>query len=480
MCRRGCCAARVSEIDRNMRKTAMAIALVACLAPIAAWSQSDDVTADNATTADTAGNGVYDQLNLFGEAFERIRHDAVDPVTDERLVQTAIGGMLAGLDPHSVYLSESQYKAIEANAPETSASPGLVVTIDNSEVKVVAPRDGSPAAKADIKPDDIIFMIGKEPTYDQSLPEVEQMLRGPAGSEVKLVLRRSSGDKPITVQLRRVTGPFPSVNHRLDGGDIGYIRLAGFADATPDLLAAAVKDLRQQAGGKLIGFVLDLRNNPGGSFEAAVKCADDFLNKGNIAVVKSRQPDQVKHIAATPGDLANGQPIVALVNGGTASEAELVAGALQDNKRAVLLGSKTFGESAIETLIPLNGNGAIRLTTARFLTPDGHEIQDKGLEPNLTVSPLKLEKVVESDGLHEADLPGAMKNPDEAAAAPAPATAKSGAAPAKTTTTATPPKGDQPAVAAADIGTTSDEQLAEAEDMLRGLALVSSGQTVSR
>jgi carboxyl-terminal processing protease len=459
-----------------MRKTALAVALIAFLAPAAAWPQTDAATADAA--ADTAGNGVYDQLNLFGEAFERIRHDAVDPVTDQRLVDTAIAGMLASLDPHSAYLTEQQYEALQAHTPETSGTTGLVVTLDNSEVKVVSPLDGSPAAKADIKPDDIVYTINKEPTYDQSLPEVERMLSGRVGSDVKLVMRRGTS-RLITVTLKRAAGPFPTVSHKLEDGDIGYIRIAAFDDATPDLLAAAVKDLRQQAGGKLIGFILDLRNDPGGSFDAAVKAADDFLSKGDIALVKSRKPDEVTHIASTPGDLANSQPIVALVNGGTAGVAELVAGALQDNKRAVLLGSKTFGESAIETLIPLNGAGAIRLTTARFLTPDGHEIEGKGLTPNLTVSPLKLQKVVESDGLREADLPGAMKNPDQAAGAAKSGGVPAAAVPAKPTATAAPPKGEQPTVASRDIGTTSDEQLAEAEDVLRGLALLAH-QTASR
>jgi len=451
-----------------MRKTALAILLIAVLAPAAALAQTDVTASDNPT--DTVGNGIYDQLNLFGEAFERIHHDAVDPVTDKRLVQTAIAGMLASLGPDSAYLTEEQYEALKAHTPQTSGTIGLAVTIDNSQVKVISPRDGSPAAKADIRPDDIIYTINKEPTYDQSLPEVERMLQGPVGSTVTLVMRGSSGG-PITVSLKRVAGPFPTVSHALKDGDIGYIRLAGFDAGTPEMLAGAVKDLRQQAAGKLIGFILDLRNDPGGNFAAAVNCADDFLNQGDIALVKSRTPDEVKHITATPGDLANGQPIVALVNGGTAGVAELVAGALQDNKRAVLLGSKTFGESAITTLIPLQGLGAIRLTTARFLTPDGHEIEGKGLTPNLAVSPLKLEKVVESDGLREVDLPGAMKNPDQAAA-------KSPGA-AKPATVAAPAKGERSTVATSDIGTTSDEQLSEAEDVLRGLALMTS-QTASR
>jgi carboxyl-terminal processing protease len=442
-----------------MRKSIMAVALIVFLAPAAAWPQ-----------AKSGKSGVYEQLNLFGEAFERIRHDAVEPVADTKLIESAIAGMLAGLGPHSVYLNEAEYQALQSQASEESAVTGLVVTHDNGQVKVVAPRDGSPAAAADIKPGDIIFTIDKEPTYDLTLPEIEQKLRGPAGSEVTVMLRRGTG-APVEVRLTRAAGKFPTVTARLESGDIGYVRLAGFDDETVRALTAAVNDLRQQAGNKLIGFIVDLRNNPGGSFDVAVAAADAFIDKGDITIVKNRKPDGAKRIAATPGDLANGQPIVALVNGGTAREAELVAGALQDTHRAVLLGSKTFGESAIETMIPLNGNGAIRLTTARFVTPSGRPIEGKGLDPDLTVSPLKLEKVAQADRRREADLRGALKNPD--AVPPAPAK------PPTATATATPPKDDQPTVASGDIGTTSDEQLSEAVDVLRGLALVN-GRTAVR
>ncbi|HLY43932.1 MAG TPA: S41 family peptidase [Stellaceae bacterium] len=463
-----------------MRRLVVMFALVLLLVPAAAWPQ-----------AKSSDSGVYEQLNLFGEAFERIRHDAVDPVADQKLVQTAIAGMLAGLDPHSVYLSANEYKALQNRTPDQSASTGLVVTLDKGQFKVVAPRDGSPAANADIKPDDIIFTIDKEPTFDLTLPEIEQKLRGEAGSEVTLMLRRGTA-KPFKVTVKRSAAKFPTVTHRLQSTDIGYIRLGGFDATTPDELAAAVGDLRQQAGNKLVGFILDLRNNPGGDFDAAVKSADAFLGKGDIAVVKGRKSDDVKHLSATPGDVANGQPIVALVNGGTAREAELVAGALQDNKRAVLLGSKTFGESAIETLIPLNGNGAIKLTTARFLTPSGRTIQGKGLDPDLSVAPLKIAKVEQADRLREADLRGALKNPDAGKPAipgttpgatpgsAAGSTSPQSKAPDKPAMAATPPKGDKPSVASGDIGTTSDEQLSEAIDVLRGLALVSGRTAAAR
>ncbi|HEV2334113.1 MAG TPA: S41 family peptidase [Stellaceae bacterium] len=449
-----------------MRKSALALALIVCLAPAAALAQ-----------AKSGDSGVYEQLNLFGEAFERIRHDAVDSVTDKKLVDTAIAGMLAGLDPHSAYLTESEYKGLQKENSGEAASTGLVVTLEKGQVKVVAPRDNSPAAAADIKPGDIVFTIDKEPTYDLTLAEIEQKLLGPADSEVALVLRRGNGG-PIDVTLKRVAAKFPTIDARLEDTDIGYIRLAGFDDTTSAALTGAIKDLRQQAGNKLIGFIIDLRNNPGGSFDAAVAAADAFIDKGDIAIVKSRKPDSIKRIAATPGDLANGQPIVALVNGGTAREAELVAGALEDSHRAVLLGTKTFGESAIETLIPLNGNGAIRLTTARFETPSGRAIEGKGLDPDLVVSPLKLEKYAQAEHRHEADLRGALKNPD--VAQPVGEAVKGGAAPAKPpATTGAPPKGDAASVASGDIGTTSDEQLSEALDVLRGLALVN-GRTAAK
>ena len=451
-----------------MRKSIMAVALIVFLAPVAALPQQK-----------AGKSGVYEQLNLFGEAFERIRHDAVEPVGDTKLIETAIAGMLAGLGPHSVYLNETEYKALQSQSREESAGTGLVVTHDNGQVKVVAPRDGSPAATADIKPGDIIFSIDKEPTYDLTLPEIEQKLRGAAGSEVTLMLRRSTG-APVEVKVTRAAGKFPTVTARLESGDIGYVRLAAFDEATAAALIAAVKDLRQQAGNKLIGFIVDLRNNPGGNFDAAVAAADALIDKGDITVVKSRKADSAKRIAATPGDAANGQPIVALVNGGTAREAELVAGALQDSRRAVLLGGKTFGESAIETLIPLNGNGAIRLTTARFVTPSGRPIQGKGLAPDLSVSPLKLEKFAQADRRREADLRGALKNPEANKPSGDSKVTPPGGAPAKQPDTkAVPPKRDQPTVASGDIGTTSDEQLSEAVDVLRGLALIS-GRTAAR
>jgi len=295
------------------------------------------------------------------------------------------------------------------------------------------------------------------------LGEAEQKLRGPAGSEIQLTLRHGN-EKPVDLTLKREAYKLQTVLGRVEAGNIGYLRIAGFDGGTQAALAAAVQDLKQKASGKLIGFVLDLRNNSGGSFDAAIAVADAFIDKGDIVVIKGRKPANTKRISATPGDLAKGLPLVALVNGGTAREAELVAGALQDNHRAMLLGSKTLGESSIVSVIPLSNGGAIRLTTSRFTTPSGREIQGKGLEPDLAVTSLKLARLAQGRMRREADLPGALKNPDQAAAKP-PADAPPGA-------TATPATEETPAVATEDIGSASDEQLIQAMDVLRGLSLV--------
>jgi carboxyl-terminal processing protease len=370
--------------------------------------------------------------------------------------------MLTGLDPRSSFLDEAAFKALQAPANDNDASIGLVVTIENGQLKVISPQDGSPAAQAGVKPGDVIFSIDKEPTYDLTLREAEQKLRGSAGSEVELTLRRGNGG-PIDLKMKGEPFKLQTVAGRVEGGNIGYVRVAGFDGTTQAALTGTVQDLRQRTGNKLIGFILDLRNNPGGNFDAAVATADALIDKGDIVVVKGRKTTATKRISATPGDLAKGLPVVALINGGTAREAELVVGALQDNRRAVTLGTKSFGESSIESTIPLGNGGAIRLTTARFTTPNGREIQGKGLEPDLGVSSLKLAKLGRGEGRHEADLPGALKNPDQPAKPPA--DAPPGA-------TATPAPEEAPSVATGDMGSTSDEQLTQAIDVLRGLSLI--------
>ena len=458
-----------------MRKLAMVIVAMASVVPLAGHSQQPPQQGGK--------DAVYDELNLFDEAYERIREDSVDPVADGKLVGAAITGLLTGLDPNASYIDPAALKAL--NGPEASGEVGIgaALTLTKGELKVISPRDGSPAAAAGIKPGDLILAIDKEPTYELTLAEAEQKLRGPIGSTVGLTLQRGDENAPLKLTLKRAVGHLQTVSSRVEDGNIGYLRLAGFDDGTQAALTAAAQDLRQQTGGKLAGIVIDLRNNPGGSFEDAVAAANAFLDKGDVALVEKHNTASAKHISATPADLVKGLPIVVLVNGGTADEAELVAAALQDNHRALLLGTKTFGESAIETLIPLASGGAIRLTTARFTTPDGHQIDGKGLDPDLVVTPLKLEKFANEEGLHEADLPGALKNPDQPASSaaapgttpaspgqPAPA-AKSAPAGAPPGATATPPAKSAPSVATGEMGGASDEQLTQALDVLRGLAV---------
>jgi carboxyl-terminal processing protease len=428
-----------------MFRLAAAIVVGVTLVPAMAFAQAKGSKA-----------GGYDQLSLFGEAFERIRQDAVEPVTEAKLIGAAIAGMLSGLDARSVYISEAAFRASQTPSNNEAGTLGLVLTIGNGQLQVVSPEDGSPAARAGIRPGDIIFAIDKERGYDLTLGEAEQKLRGAAGSEIQLTLRHGN-EKPIDLTLTREAYKLQTVVARVEGGNIGYLRIAGFDGGTKGALADAVQDLRQKIGGKLIGFVLDLRNNPGGAFDAAVAVADAFIDKGDIVVVNGRKPANIKRISATPGDLAKGLPLVALVNGGTAREAELVAGALQDNRRAVLLGTRTFGESSMDSLIPLPGHGAIRLTTARFMTPTGRQIQGKGLEPDLAVIPLKLEKLTQGDKRREADLRGALKNTDPTSKPPM---------------SPSPDGGATSSVATSDIGSAGDEQLSQAVDVLHGLALV--------
>ncbi|HTV46498.1 MAG TPA: S41 family peptidase [Stellaceae bacterium] len=451
-----------------MRKLAIVVLAAVCALPGVGLAQQQ-----------SGNDAVYDELNLFDQAFERIRQDAVDPVSDRKLIDAAITGMLAGLDPHAAYIDPAAYQAMHGPAASNEAGIGVVVTLDNGELRVISPRDGSPAAEAGIRPGDLIFAIGKVPTYELTLAEAEKKLRGPAGSTVKLTLQRGESDKPIKLTLTRATAHLETVTSQVKDGNLGYVRIAGFDDDTPAALAAAVQDLRQRTAGKLAGVIVDLRNNPGGSFADAVAVADGFLDKGEVAQVKGRKPDSVKHIAAVPHDLVKGLPIVALVNGGTAGEAELVAGALQDNQRALLLGTKTYGDSDIETVIPLAGGGAIRLTTTRFTTPDGRDIEGKGITPDITVTPLKIEKLAQEEGIHEADLPGALKNPDQPApavpgspASPSPAAGVGKSAPAATpaVTNATRAK-RAPSVATGEIGGANDEQLIQALDILRGLSV---------
>ena len=393
-----------------------------------------------------AYSSVYDDLNLFNQAFDRIRRDAVQQMAGEPLVRAAIAGMLASLDPHGAYFDKKAL-SLGRGAEDTV---GLAVTLRQGTVRVIAPREGSPAAAAGIKAADIILTIGKKPAGVMTLGDIEKRLQGPPGSVLELQIERAGIDHPLKVKVTRALFSLQTVSSRLLG-DIGYIRLAGFDAGTPAAVAAAISDFRHKRGKKLIGIILDLRNNPGGNFASAVKVADEFLDKGVIALIEGPQPPS-KPIRAKAGDLASALPMVVLINRGTADEAELLAAALKDNRRAVLVGRRSFGESAIEAMIPLADGGAIRLATTRFLTPDGRNIEGKGISPDIAVKPLKLVKIKEGLRIREADLPGALKNPDGKTLPPAPAAAGPGAA----------------------FASHGDEQLVRAADILRALAIAKS------
>jgi carboxyl-terminal processing protease len=409
----------------------------------------------------------YRQLNLFGEVFERVRADYVESVSDEQLVEAAINGMLTSLDPHSSYLNNKNFRDMQVQTRGEFGGLGIEVTMENGLVKVVSPIDDTPAFHAGIKPGDYITHLNGEAVMGLTLNEAVEKMRGPENSEIKLTIRRE-GKEPFDVAVTRAKIKIESVRSHLEGPDVGYIRITTFNEQTDTGLNKAMQKLRDQSGDKLKGIVLDLRNNPGGLLDQAVAVSDAFLEKGEIVSTRGRRADETQRFNARPGDITTGLPLVVLINGGSASASEIVAGALQDHHRAVLLGTKSFGKGSVQTIIPLPGHGAMRLTTARYYTPSGRSIQAKGIEPDIEVPQAKIEVIAEGPRPHEADLRGALSNPD--------APKSDAAAPAGTPAAAPTPdsSSDDPTshpTAAGAAAPASDYQLARAVDLLRGVAL---------
>jgi len=426
-------------------------------------------------------------VNLFNEILDQVKANYVEPVTDQKLVEGAIKGMLAGLDPHSGYLDAKEYREMMVETRGEFGGLGMQVTMENGAVKIISPIDDTPAARAGIKPGDFILAIDGAAVSEMTLSEAVEKLRGAIGSAVKLTMRRE-GASPFDLTLTRAEIKVEPVKYHLAGPDVGYIRITTFSERAASSLEQAVKTMRQQAGGKLAGIVLDLRNNPGGLLDQAVAVANDFLDAGGIVSIKGRLPQDNRRYDAQPNhDLARGLPVVVLINGGSASASEIVAGALHDDHRAVLLGTRSFGKGSVQTVLPVKESaGAIRLTTALYYTPSGRSIQAKGIEPDLVVEPAKIDKVAVAKGLHEADLRGALKNdttttpatPSQPAPAAAPAAplAPSSQAPAGPTTAlppgATPlPTPDAVSLGTDVMGTDSDYQYVRAVDLLRGVSL---------
>ena len=405
--------------------------LMAMAVPSLTTAQSDDK------------EETYRQLSLFGDVFERVRSDYVEEVTDQDLVEAAINGMLTSLDPHSGYLPDDNFKKMQVQTTGRFGGLGIEVTMENGFVKVVSPIDDTPAAKAGLQPEDLIVTVDDVSLVGLTLAEAVEKLRGPVGSEIRIMVQRAQ-DEPFEVSIIRDEIKIKSVRSRLYD-TIGYVRITTFSEQTTPGLMNAVDDLYAETDGNLSGIVLDLRNNPGGLLNEAIRVSDAFLEEGEIVSTRGRDDSDIQHAYARAGDITRGLPIVILINSGSASASEIVAGALKDHRRAILMGTRSFGKGSVQTIVPLPGHGAMRLTTARYFTPSGVSIQARGIEPDIEVVLARIEKV-EGGPVREEDLRGALDKGK-----------------ADSETADDDAEDDDPA----DI----DYQLARALDLLRGLSV---------
>jgi carboxyl-terminal processing protease len=361
------------------------------------------------SAARAAASDTYQQLNLFGDVFERVRADYVEKPDDKKLVESAINGMLSGLDPHSSYMDPKSFRDMQVQTRGEFGGLGIEVTMEDGLVKVVAPIDDTPAAKAGVMANDIITKLDDEAVQGLTLNQAVDKMRGPVNSKIKLTIMRKGADKPIELTIMRDIIRVKSVRSHAEGDDVGYIRITQFNEQTTDGLKQAINDLGSQLGAdKIKGYIVDLRNNPGGLLDQAISVADTFLDKGEIVSTRGRNPEETQRFNARPGDMTKGKPVIVLINGGSASASEIVAGALQDHKRATLIGTRSFGKGSVQTIIPLGAdNGALRLTTARYYTPSGRSIQAQGIKPDIEVSqdvPASLNGETDTEG--EASLRG--------------------------------------------------------------------------
>jgi len=351
----------------------------------------------------------YRLLNLFSDVFERVRADYVEPVSDRDLVENAINGMLTGLDPHSSYMNAKAFQDMQVQTRGEFGGLGLEVTADNGLIKVITPIDDTPASRAGMKTGDLILSIDGESVQGLSLNEAVDKMRGAANSTIKLVVKREGVEKPLEVSMTREVIKIQVVKSHLEGNDIGYIRITSFSEQTDSGLRKAIADLKAKSGDKLHGIILDLRNNPGGLLDQAVAVSNDFIHDGEIVSTRARHAEDSQRWNAKDGDLINGLPLVVLINAGSASASEIVAGALQDHRRAILIGTRSFGKGSVQTVMPLPGNGAMRLTTARYYTPSGRSIQGLGIDPDIVVEETH-EPPPRFLPDHESDLKGAITN----------------------------------------------------------------------
>ncbi len=436
--------------------TALALGTAVALAP------SVPALAVDATSSKFSGD-TYKYLELFGDVFERVRKDYVEEVSDQELLESAINGMLTALDPHSGYMAADMFKDMQEDTRGEFGGLGIEVTMEGGVVKVVSPIDDTPAARAGVQPGDYIIAIDGKPAVGLELSEAVDQMRGPVNAPITVTIRRAGVD-PFDIKLIREKITVQSVRSRVEGNnDIGYIRIGSFTEQTQNGLESSVKKLNEELGENLKGYVLDLRNNPGGLLDQAVSVVDSFLDRGEIVSTRTRHAEQTQRYNARPGDLTGGKPVVILINGGSASASEIVAGALQDHKRAIVLGTQSFGKGSVQTIVPLaRGESAMRLTTARYYTPSGRSIQATGIVPDIEVHPATVTTLAAPRFMRsEASLRGALRND---------------------TTTETPEDTDEDvqsedADAAPDAdGETAeappeDYQLRRAVDLLQGIAL---------
>ena len=364
-----------------------------------------------ASAARAAASDTYRTLNLFGDVFERVRADYVEKPDDAKLVEQAINGMLNGLDPHSSYMDSKSFRDMQVQTRGEFGGLGIEVTMEDGLVKVVTPIDDTPAAKAGVMANDVITQLDGEQVQGLTLNQAVEKMRGPVNTKIKLTIMRKGQDKPIEVSITRARIQVRSVRSRLEGDDVGFIRVIQFNEQTTQDLKKAITDLSTQAGDKLKSFIVDLRNNPGGLLDQAISVSDAFLEKGEIVSTRGRTAEETQRFNARAGDLVKNKPVILLINGGSASASEIVAGALQDHRRATVIGTRSFGKGSVQTIIPLgSGNGALRLTTARYFTPSGRSIQAKGISPDIEVlQELPEELKARTDTSGEASLRGHLK-----------------------------------------------------------------------
>jgi carboxyl-terminal processing protease len=398
-----------------MRKSEYALWALLVLAVLAAGSTM--VSLARSQSASAANSEIYRQLDLFGEVLERVRSDYVEKPDDPKLIEAAINGMLTALDPHSAYLNPKHFRDMQVQTRGEFGGLGIEVTMENGVVKVVSPIEDTPAARAGLMSGDFITALDKEQIQGLTLQEAVEKMRGPVNSPITLTIVRKGVEDPFDVKVVRDVIHINPVKYNAEGDDVGYIRVTTFNEQTTANLQKAIEDLKKQLGQKLKGYIVDLRNNPGGLLDQAISVSDAFLDQGAIVLTRGRNLEETQRSNARPGDLTDGAKLVVLINGGSASASEIVAGALQDHHRATIVGTRSFGKGSVQTIIPLGSNGALRLTTARYYTPSGRSIQAKGIEPEVVVEeelPDDLKAKADLQNTRgEANLRGHLKGDDE-------------------------------------------------------------------